>query len=162
MRAPLHVSVEPPLPAGVTLRPFRPTDSDALATLMVAAYAGTIDDHGEPPSAAFAEAQRTVAGSYGEVQWEASLLAHASPDELVGATVVTWDRGHLLLAFALVAPLWRNKRLGTALIIRSANHLAARGAMEWTLAVTDGNPARRLYERLGFRVDRSLLTRSEA
>jgi ribosomal protein S18 acetylase RimI-like enzyme len=28
--------------------------------------------------------------------------------------------------------------------------------MEWTLAVTVGNPAQRLYERLGFRVDESL------
>ena len=71
---------------------------------------------------------------------------------------MTWDRGHLLLAFVLVAPEWRNQGLGTALIIRTANHLAARGATEWTLAVTDGSPAQRLYERLGFRVDRTLLT----
>ncbi len=159
MRGPLHVFVEPPLPAGVALRPLRPTDTARLGTLMAVAYAGTIDDHGEPPSVAAAEAQRTVAGNYGEVQWEASLLAHASGDEAVGATVVTWDRGHLLLAFALVAPQWRNQGLGTALIIRTANQLAARGATEWTLAVTDGNPAQRLYERLGFRVDTTLLNR---
>jgi GNAT superfamily N-acetyltransferase len=158
MRAPLHVSVEPPLPSGVAIRPLRPTDTRTLATLMAAAYAGTIDDHGEPPSFAAAEAQRTVAGNYGEVQWEASLLAHTSGHESVGTTVVTWDRGHLLLAFTLVAPEWRNQGLGTALIIRTANHLAAQGATEWTLAVTDGNPAQHLYERLGFRVDRTLLT----
>jgi ribosomal protein S18 acetylase RimI-like enzyme len=30
------------------------------------------------------------------------------------------------------------------------------GATEWTLAVTVGNPAQRLYERVGFRIDRSL------
>ena len=59
---------------------------------------------------------------------------------------------------ALVAPEWRNRGVGTALIVRSGNRLAARGATEWTLAVTVGNPAQRLYERLGFRVDRSLLT----
>ena len=83
-------------------------------------------------------------------------MAHSSGEESVGTTVVTWDRGHLLLAFALVAPEWRNRGLGTALIIRTANRLAAEGATEWTLAVTVGNPAQRLYERLGFRVDRSL------
>ena len=158
MRAALHASVEAPLPAGIALRRLRPTDTRKLATLMAVAYAGTIDDHGEPPSFSAAEAQLTVAGDYGEVQWEASLLAHASGDESVGATVVTWDRGHLLLAFALVAPEWRNQGLGTALIIRTANLLAATGATEWTLAVTVGNPAQRLYERLGFRVDRSLST----
>jgi ribosomal protein S18 acetylase RimI-like enzyme len=156
MRAALRASSEPPLPAGITVRPLRPTDAGTLATLMAVAYAGTIDDHGEPPSHSEAEAQRTIAGDYGEVQWGASLLAQTPGDESVAATVVTWDRGHLLLAFALVAPEWRNRGLGTALIIRTANHLAAAGATEWTLAVTDGNPAQRLYERLGFRVDHSL------
>ena len=62
----------------------------------------------------------------------------------------------MLLAFALVAPAWRNRGLGTALLLRSGNRLAAKGETEWTLAVTVGNPAQRLYERLGFRVDQSL------
>jgi ribosomal protein S18 acetylase RimI-like enzyme len=123
---------------------------------MLVAYAGTVDDHGQPPGFHEAEAQRTMAGRYGEVQWDASLLAHTSGDESVGTTLVTRDRGHLLLAFALVAPQWRNQGVGTALIVRSSNRLAAKGAPEWTLAVTVGNPAQRLYERLGFRVDRSL------
>ena len=51
---------------------------------------------------------------------------------------------------------WRNQGVGTALIVRSGNLLAAQGATAWTLAVTVGNPAQRLYERLGFRVDSSL------
>ena len=160
MRAALHASEEPPLPSGLTIRPLRPTDAGRLATLMVVAYAGTVDDHGEPPSFAESEARRTLAGRYGEVQQNASLMAHTSNDESVGTTVVTWDRGHLLLAFALVAPEWRNQGLGTALIIRTANRLAAEGATEWTLAVTVGNPAQRLYERLGFRVDHSLIADS--
>jgi predicted N-acetyltransferase YhbS len=125
---------------------------------MVAAYAGTIDDHDHDQPQAFAEveARRTLAGHYGEVQWEASLVAHGSSDDRVGTTLVTRDRGHLLLAFALVAPEWRNQGLGTALIVRSGNLLAARGETAWTLAVTVGNPAQRLYGRLGFRVDSSL------
>jgi GNAT superfamily N-acetyltransferase len=123
---------------------------------MVVAYAGTVDDHGQPPSAHEAEAHGTLAGGYGDVQWDASLLAHTSEDESIGATVVTMDRGHLLLAFALVAPAWRNHGVGTALIVRSGHRLAALGATEWTLAVTVGNPAQRLYERLGFRVDHDL------
>jgi ribosomal protein S18 acetylase RimI-like enzyme len=156
MRAALDASMEPPLPSGVAIRPLRPTDARRLATLMVVAYAGTVDDHGEPPSFAEAEVRRTMAGHYGAVQWDASLMANASGDESVGTTVVTQDRGHLLLASALVAPEWRNQGLGTALIVRTANRLVAEGATEWTLAVTVGNPAQRLYERLGFRVDRSL------
>ena len=158
MRAALRASAEPPLPEGVAIRPLGPADERGLASLMVVAYAGTVDDHGEPPSMHEAEARRTMAGRYGEVQWDACLLADAADGRSIGATVVTRDRGHLLLAFALVAPEWRTRGVGTALIVRSGNRLAARGATEWTLAVTVGNPAQRLYERLGFRVDRSLLT----
>src|SRR5215213_7172356 len=55
-----------------------------------------------------------------------------------------------------VSPEWRNRGVGTALVIRSGNRLSAMGATEWTLAVTVGNPAQRLYERVGFRVDRGL------
>ena len=55
--------------------------------------------------------------------------------------MVTLDRAHLLLAFALVSPEWRNRGVGTALVIRSGNRLSAMGATEWTLAVTVGNPA---------------------
>ena len=90
------------------------------------------------------------------MQWDASLVAHRSGDDWIGTTLVTRDRGQLLLAFALVAPEWRNQGVGTALIVRSGNLLAAQGATAWTLAVTVGNPAQRLYERLGFRVDSSL------
>ena len=156
MRSALGASVEPPLPPGVAIRPAIPTDRRRLATLMVVAYAGTVDDHGQSREFHEAEAQRTIAGDYGEVQWDASLLAQTAEYDCVGTTLVTRDRGRLLLAFALVAPEWRNQGLGTALIIRTANRLAAEGATEWTLAVTVGNPAQRLYERLGFRVDRSL------
>jgi GNAT superfamily N-acetyltransferase len=156
MRASLRESGEPPLPTGVAVRPLTPEDTRRLAILMVVAYAGTVDDHGQPRTFHEAEPQRTIAGDYGEVQWDASLLAHTADDGSVGTTVVTRDRGHLLLAFALVVPEWRNQGLGTALLVRSGNRLAATGATEWTLAVTVGNPAQRLYERLGFRVDQSL------
>ena len=122
---------------------------------MARAYAGTVDDRGESPECHAAEARRTFAGEYGAVQWDASLLA-TSDQQVIGATVVTLDRGHVLLAFALVSPEWRNRGVGTALVTRSGNRISATGATDWTLAVTVGNPAQRLYERLGFRVDESL------
>ena len=123
---------------------------------MEAAYAGTFDDQGQTRSSYESEAARTVAGGYGPVQWHASLVAEAPEGEAIGATVVTHDRGQLLLAFALVAAAWRNRGLGAALIVRSGNRLAAAGRSEWTLAVTAGNPAQHLYERLGFHVDQAL------
>jgi predicted N-acetyltransferase YhbS len=140
----------------VTVRQLQRSETLALGRLMVVAYAGTFDDRGQPRSSFESEAARTIAGEYGPVQWDASLVAEAPEGDMIGATVVTHDRGHLLLAFALVAPAWRNRGLGTALIVRSGNRLAAAGHSEWTLAVTTGNPAQHLYERLGFHVDQAL------
>src|SRR3954451_24393413 len=116
MRAVLRRSAEPPLPMGVVVRRLRPDDASALGSLMVSAYAGTVDDHGQPPEFHASEARRTIAGEYGPVEWDASLLA-TFDQQLIGATVVTLDRGHLLLAFALVSPEWRNRGVGTALVI---------------------------------------------
>src|SRR5215213_11781913 len=81
MRAALHRSAEPPLPMGVVVRRLRPDDASALGSLMVSAYAGTVDDHGEPPEFAASEARRTIAGEYGAVEWD------ASPYERVGFRV---------------------------------------------------------------------------
>src|SRR5215210_5031611 len=107
MRAVVHRSAEPPMPMGVVVRRLQPDDASALGSLMVSAYAGTVDDHGEPPEFVAGEAQRTIEGGYGAVEWDASLLATLDR-QLVGATVVTQDRGLRLLAFALVSPEWRN------------------------------------------------------
>jgi GNAT superfamily N-acetyltransferase len=101
------------------------------------------------------DAAATLDGTYGAVVWPASQLA-VDGDAIAGACVVTDDGPHLLLAFALVVPRWRGQGVGAALITRSAAALIALGHTEWTLAVTDGNPAQSLYERLGFRVDLSL------
>ena len=46
---------------------------------------------------------------------------------------------------------WRGRRLGAHLVARSLTALQARGAQEVWLAVGCDNPARSLYERLGFR-----------
>jgi GNAT superfamily N-acetyltransferase len=117
MRGCLRLRREQPLPAGITVRHLQRSDTLALGHLMVVAYSGTFDDRGQTRSLHESEAARTIAGEYGAVQWDASLVAEAPEGEVIGATVVTHDRGHLLLAFALVAPAWRNQGLGTALIV---------------------------------------------
>jgi predicted N-acetyltransferase YhbS len=122
---------------------------------MAAAYRGTVDDHGEDEAWHCDEAEGTLAGRFGAVLWEASVVA-VGPDDFAGASLVTDQGTHLLLAFALVAPRWQRRGVGNSLIARSAHALIGIGAQEWTLAVTDGNPARNLYERLGFVADESL------
>lgn len=143
-----------PVPPGLSVRQIAPNDGPALGRLMAVAYRGTVDDHGEDEAWHCDEAEEALAGRFGAVIWEASFVAVG--DDFAGASLVT-DRGaHLLLAFALVVPRWQRRGLGGSLIARSAQALIGIGEKEWTLAVTDGNPARRLYERLGFVVDESL------
>lgn len=143
------------LPEGLVLRHIVESDGELLGRLMADGYRGTVDDTGEDDAWHHAEARATLQGHYGSVLWDASLVAvDGSP--LAGTCLVTKDGLHLLLAFAIVIPAWRNRGVGAALIADSARALLAASHTEWTLAVTDNNPARRLYERLGFEPDESL------
>ena len=156
MRAALHARPEPPLPDGVVVRRFTAEDTQAFGDLMADGYAGTIDDHGEPRAFHRLEAGRAVAGHFGAIDWGSSLVAATTAGALVSAAIVTQHLRGPFLAFAVTAPGWRNHGLGTALLIRSGNRLVAAGHGDWALAVTVGNPAQRLYERLGFVIDQGL------
>lgn len=133
------------------VRKLRPGDALALGELMFVAYRGTVEDEGETPAAHEEEARLTLRGEYGEVLWDAS-FALLDDEEMVAATVVTdWsERAETLLAFALVKPSAQGQGLGGALIARSAAALRHMSRPDWVLAVAPGNPAQRLYERLGF------------
>ena len=138
----------PPRPP-IKIHSLRADQVSAMGMLMFDAYLGTVDDHGENEGWHRTEAERTFAGEFGEVVWEASKAAIID-DRLAGATVVTFEYGRILLAFALVEPHFQGQGLGTSLIASSARALLDLGYSEWTLAVSPGNPALRLYERLGF------------
>jgi GNAT superfamily N-acetyltransferase len=144
-----------PVPPPLGLRLLEPGDSSGLGALMAAAYRGTIDDPRESDAWFQRDAEATLQGEYGAVSWAGSTVA-VDGHELVGTCLVTDDDPCMLLAFALVIPRWQAHGLGSALIARSAAHLLDEGYAEWALAVTDGNRAIGLYERLGFHVDLSL------
>ena len=55
-------------------RTVRTSDSDDLAILLYAAFRGTIDDEGEPFSAAVREIEKTMAGDYGRLIPECSFV----------------------------------------------------------------------------------------
>jgi GNAT superfamily N-acetyltransferase len=70
---------------------------------------------------------------------------------LAAAVIFTWWDAMPLLAFCLTDPPRWGRGLATGLITQAARDLAAEGHDRIHLVVTDGNPARALYERLGFR-----------
>ena len=72
---------------------------------------------------------------------------------MISAAIVVRDSardGLPLLAFALTEPGHQRRGIGRRLIEESIARLDSNGVHELHLAVSRGNPAARLYQRLGF------------
>ena len=139
---------------GLILRLLQASDVEALGELMWEAYRGTVDDEYKEPDDARVDAAQALAGRWGPLIDEASLAATAD-GRLIAAVVTVRDDAHNmipLLAYVLTAPAWQRRGVAAWLVAESAVRLAALDIPEVHLAVTRGNPAERVYERLGFRV----------
>ena len=135
------------------LRAPTPADADALARLMLAAYAGGVDDEGEDEAAARVEVRKTFGGDYGAFDPASSQLVTRA-DELLHATLITRWQGRPFVAFAMTAPAAQRAGLARACLVSAMQDLRAQGETELRLVVTLANlPARSLYESLGFVVE---------
>ncbi len=144
---------------GLAMRRWAEADFAAAGRLIAACYEGHLDSH-------INEQYRTAAGSqrflhnivrfpgcgYFDVESSRSVCAPGST-ELVGLLLcsrVREDVGHVTQI--CVAPEYRGKGLGKALMRQCARNLAQRGFQMLTLTVTASNRnAVGLYEELGFR-----------
>lgn len=148
---------EPPAaaaPISIQVRELSPADEAALGRLMWLAFRGTLDDDYSVPADGHADAVELFTGKWGPVVWSASLVAELD-SVIVSAVIVVRDNAHQglpLLAFAVTDPDWQRRGIGQRLIKESICRLDALGVKELHLAVTRGNPAITLYQRLGFQV----------
>ena len=129
-----------------------PTTADvgALARLMLAAYAGSVDDEGEDEADALVEVRKTFAGDHGAFDAGSSKLVTRA-DELLHASLITRRQGRPFVAFTMTAPAARRAGLARACLISAMQDLCEQGETELRLAVTLANlPALTLYESLGF------------
>ena len=140
----------PPPPGPVASRAVRAGDGTALGVLAYAAYRGSVDDNGEHEAWHVADLTSALADEYGRLMTPVSKAVPAG-DELIAAAVFTWWDDLPLLAFCLTHPDHQGRGLATRLVTHAARELAAEGHEAMHLAVTETNPARTLYERLGFR-----------
>jgi ribosomal protein S18 acetylase RimI-like enzyme len=139
-----------PAPAGVVVRGLTTDDAEALGSLFWQGFQD--EDAYDSLAAARTEAIDTVAGVWGPVTWEASLLA-LSDDEPLAASVVLADDAHdglPLLAYVVTLPAARRQGIGRALILAGIDALHTHGVRELHLAVLPSNPAVALYTKLGF------------
>lgn len=132
--------------------PVDPSDAPALGALMLAAYRGTVDDEGEFEDDAVTEVERTLAGEYGPLIADASLVVE-DDRRLMGASMITMWEEHPLVAYMFVHPDAQRRGVATHLMASIGNALLSAGHARLDLFVTEANtPAVNLYRKLGFEV----------
>jgi GNAT superfamily N-acetyltransferase len=147
-----------PTRLGLGFRPWQLGDAELLAPVLVAAYG---PGHPDPRSPDLGEAAETLVHMVDDP--DNPLMRKATQvgvveGKPVGAAIVvhsdhvTGSRGPWLMNM-FRAPDPTLPGLGAALLTRSLEILSAEGEDHLGLAVTDTNPARRVYERLGFEYD---------
>lgn len=136
---------------GLVVREASEADAEALAALMLDAYAGTIDSDG---SETIEDARREVAGYFAGASGP-PMLAHSflalDGQRPVSAVLVARFEDAPLIAYVMTAASHKGRRLARALLTRTLSSLHAAGADRAHLYVSAGNePAERIYAALGF------------
>lgn len=143
------------LPA-VTLRPTSASDQHLLLQVYAATRAAELALTGWNQSAceAFVLMQFNAQTSHYRQQWPASDQAVIEVEtegakQAVGRLWVDRQAGEILVLDIAILPDWCSRGVGTTCLRRLMGE-CAQGGQALTIQVEQGNPARRLYERLGF------------
>jgi len=139
------IATEPPSVKLLT-REVNGTDRNAVATLMLDAYRGTIDDEGEDTADALAAVDYYLA----EMQQQHSFVVIES-DRVVAMAFVTVVDGVHYVDPIVVASERKRTGLGRQAVRMLLNSLATAGITEVAATITDGNIAsENLFVGLGF------------
>ncbi len=131
------------LPDGLTTEPFSPATAAAFDEAYRRSFGGRpgyTDDGARKWLGSLGDDPDFLAGE--------SRVALDEAGEPVGFVTVSKD----WIDFVGVAPEWRGRALGAHLVVRSLTALHQAGCKRVWLCVRVDNPARGLYERLGFKV----------
>jgi GNAT superfamily N-acetyltransferase len=151
-----HVREPPAPPPGLRLTPMDRPVQDLIASSMAAYPPGHWDfEPGDDDPGHVAERMRRIVGGeeVGPMIPALSRLAVDADGRVQGGAIVTRSTDARPLDGPWLADLWRapgHRGAGAALLGAVLSAAAATGEPGVGLVVTDGNPARRLYERAGF------------
>ncbi len=152
---------DPPLPGGVALRPLRREDLPAAAEIVYRSHVGTVDaalnlTYATPATCrAFVETLVLRSGC-GRFDADASRLADGprGPVAVLVASRLAPANGHVCQVS--VTPEAQGRGIGAALMAAAMHSFREQGLASATLSVTVSNDrAHRLYELLGFRLQRT-------
>ena len=128
------------------LRTIEPSDLEALAQLMLDAYAGTIDSEDETLQDAIDEV-----ASYLDATplLDHSFLYHAGGRALSAVLVSTFEGGPFI-GYVITDPRHKRQGLATTVTKATLHSLRRAGHSRVVLYITEGNtPSERLFRRLG-------------
>jgi GNAT superfamily N-acetyltransferase len=155
-------SPAPTVADGFSVAPMNPDRAAEYGGVVSRAYPPEHPDHEPADSDASSAAQGILEVIRGESMgpWIAGASLHIADlsNRIVGLILVTETTAsgtsvaRPFVTDICVDPAEAGRGLGTALLAASAGRVADLGWSTLTLAVTVGNPAQRVYERLGFRV----------
>src|SRR5690554_546450 len=138
--------------SSLLLRPITSEDEMFLYELYASVRQQEVTAWGWAPEQAevFMRMQWTAQCSSYAIQFPDAVHCMILQDqESVGRCYVDYTSAHLHLIDISVVPVCRNKGIGST-IIQNLQQEATHHHVPMHLNVTPGNPARRLYERLGF------------
>jgi RimJ/RimL family protein N-acetyltransferase len=130
-----------PVPAGIELRQLTDADAENLRLLFWSAFGSAGEDGHASADTARDEARDNLAGKWGPVIWDASVVA-TSPQRAVAASVVVRDDAHQmlpLLAFLVTSPEHQRYGIGQSILTATLRRMDALGIHELHLAVSAGN-----------------------
>ena len=128
------------------IRGVRVDDRDVLASLLLDAYRGTVDDEGEGNE----EARAAIDDYFARLVWRHSMVLDEGDSLCAISFVVIVDGRHCVDPVA-TASTRKGAGCGRAVVLASLQSLAADGVPEVGAVITDGNtPSERLFARLGF------------
>lgn len=133
-------------PPTTMLRPVRVTDRDALATTVLDAYRGTVDDEGEGDD----EARAAIDEWFARIEWSHSFVIEQDEQLVALCFVIRLGGRHYIDPIATIASAKR-QGYGRSAALAALRSLAAAGVQEVGAVITDGNvPSERLFTALGF------------
>ena len=138
---------------GLMLRPARGEDAPFLRTLFESARpdAAVLAQWPETVRRAFLDQQfefQTV--HYARIHPDAARLIIQAKNELIGRTILARSARDWSLVDIALMPPWRGQGIGTLLLQGIKSAAVETGTLAVRLSVDVRNPARRLYQRLGF------------
>lgn len=125
---------------------------ETQANLLLESYRGTTDwEDGATLDDAIAEIESTLKGERGEFAADASGVVVDANGTPISAIYCSIYEEEPFIVFVFTDPASKGKGFGTQLVQFAANVFLSKGFKTLHLFVTDVNPARGIYEKLGFK-----------